>query len=98
MADEFTGTQGEKIDRLISRVLVLEASVRVFSRMAVVFVPSIIGLFCYLVINNHSLALRMERQAEKVEQIERRLAELERQQKETNDLLRQLLARQPGKS
>jgi septal ring factor EnvC (AmiA/AmiB activator) len=112
MADDFTGTNSEKIDRLVSRVLVMEATLRVISRAAVVFVPSIIGLFCYLVINNHTLALRMERQAEKVEQIEKRLDKfeqrldaLEKQQRETNDRLgrieeqlRQLLARQPGKS
>ena len=90
VGDDFTGTNSEKIDKLIGRVMEMRATLRSIYLIAVLFVPSIIGLFGYLVIHGHSLALRVERQAEKIEQVER-------QQRETNDLLRQLLARPPGK-
>lgn len=132
VADDFSGTNSEKIDKPVAAVTDLRANVRIFYWASGVALPALFGLMAYVVLTLGALNTKVEatgvrvgllearfdrlearvdklearltevtdrlaRIEERVGRLEERLNAIERQQRETNDLLRQLLARPAGK-
>lgn len=71
MTTDFTGTNTEKIDKLVASIVELRTTVRLCLAAVGVGVPLMIGLLTFLVVQSFSTAAKLDRVGDRIDQIER---------------------------
>lgn len=83
MATDFTGTNTEKIDKLVATIIELRTTIRICFGIIGVGFPFMIGLLTFLVVQSFSTA-------SKVDRLNDRIATLEASFERMNERLRKL--------
>lgn len=78
MADDFTGTNTEKIDKLIAAVVEIKATVRVATWLVGLFLPLLVAVLGFLVLKTFELSVKMERIEGRLDRMDDRLGRIER--------------------
>lgn len=78
MASDFTGTNTEKIDKLVASIIELRTTLRICFGIIGVGFPLMIGLLTFLVVQSFSTAAKVDRLNDQIVTINERLSKLER--------------------
>jgi hypothetical protein len=78
MADEFTGTNTEKIDKLIAAVVELKTTVRIGTWLVGLSLPFLVALVTVLVAKTFEMSSRLDRVDGRLDRMDERLGRIER--------------------
>ena len=73
MADDLTGTNTEKIDKLVSAVVEIKTTIRVTAWMVGFTLPFLVALLGFLVVRSYETSAKLDRMDERLGRIERLL-------------------------
>ena len=76
MATDFTGTNTEKVDKVVGAVVELRTTVRLCLAAVGLGLLLIIGLLTFLVVQSFSTAAKVDRLGERIDRMEQRLVNL----------------------
>jgi hypothetical protein len=70
MVTDFTGTNTEKVDKLIASIIELRTTVRLCLAAVGIGVPLMIGLLTFLVAQSFSTAAKVDRVGDRIDRLE----------------------------
>ncbi len=73
MATDFTGTNTEKIDKLVTTVIELRATLRLTFGVIVTVFPLLVGLISFLVLKTFDTSAKLDRLTDQISHLEKRL-------------------------
>jgi hypothetical protein len=73
MATDFSGTNTEKVDKVIGAVVELRTTVRLCLAAVGIGLPLIIALLSFLVLQSFSTSAKVDRLSDRIDRVEQRL-------------------------